>query len=228
MRPRTSQRRFGALRVGFGTSSRPDSLDDREEGVAVLGTAVDLPSIDARVLDDDTLDHLGVLPTAARDGGVPVDHLVDDILGQFVVGHGRDRPFERLRGCHVGLLLREALVQRLALLFLPLRGAESVGTAPALRRVHDLVTVVVADFVGVEALAGAEGVAGAVFDTHDCDVPEPANAETRRFTGVGGRICRGDDHSEGVFPWTRTTSSSTSRNWWTRRRRCVRSRAATA
>src|SRR5690606_13854100 len=92
----------------------------------------------------------------------------------------------------------EALVQRLAFLLFTLGRSELVGAAPVLGRVDDLVAVVVPHFVGVEAFAGAEGVAGTVFDAHVEEIPGRPGAKPAAVSLLPDEAMPTERHIEGV------------------------------
>src|SRR5690606_2109311 len=92
----------------------------------------------------------------------------------------------------------EALVQRLAFLLFTLGRSELVGCTPVLGRVDDLVAVVVPHLVGVEAFAGAEGVAGTVFDAHVEEIPGRPGAKPSAVSLRADQAMPSEHHIEGV------------------------------
>ena len=134
-------------------------------------------------MNDQTVVGLQFLHSVGEDivvGSLIIDHLVDQLLGQLVVGSGCDRYLRLFLGLHVRDLLGDSLVKGLAFAFLTVRGAELVGFRPMLRGIDDIVVTMVLEVVGVKALAWAQGVARTVFNTHGHRMPVCTAAETQR------------------------------------------------
>lgn len=132
---------------------RGGSVDFLEQRIAVVGELLALALHPrATVVNDQAVVGLQFLHSVSEDivvGSLIVDHLVDQLLREFIIGSGSDGYIRLFLQRHIRDLFGDALIKRFTFAFLAVCGAELVRFCPVLRGIDDIIVTPILEVVWV-------------------------------------------------------------------------------